>query len=171
MFRLVAVTLAGIFGVLYVVGDESRRPEDVARAEPLGIRLVTVAALPFEGSQSRVHVSEISDAQAVELAVEAGRAFRSARKSEPQTIRVAAAGTSAAPLAEAEPQRSFWYVTGSVVNLRGGPGTSNPVVGTVTLGTEAEVLSDNDGWFEIRLADGSASGWIFGKFLNQQRPG
>ncbi len=171
MLRLVAVTLAGLYSVLLILGDEARRPDDVARAEPLGVRLVSVATLPFEGDRSRMHVSEISDSRAVDLAIEAGREYRTARVAERQPLGVASTSETAIPAAETEPQRDFWYVTGSVVNLRGGPGTSNPVVGKVTLGTEAEVLSDNDGWYEIRVADGTASGWIFGKFLNQQRPG
>ena len=70
-----------------------------------------------------------------------------------------------------EPEMAYWYVTGSRVNLRGGPGKSNAVVGQVTFGAEAEVLTDKDGWFQIRLADGSASGWIFGKFLGEKLPG
>ena len=35
----------------------------------------------------------------------------------------------------------------------------------------SEVLADKDGWYQIRLADGSSAGWIFGQFLDNQRPG
>ena len=39
------------------------------------------------------------------------------------------------------------------------------------LTTEAEVLADRDGWYQIRTPDGEASGWIFGQFLSEQSPG
>ena len=170
MFRLVAVTLAGIYGVLYVFGDEARRPAEVSRAEPLGLQLVAATSLPFEAEQGRLHVSDISDQAAVRIAMAAGERVRSERALPADVpVLVAAAPQPAATETEAAPD--YWYVTGSLVNLRQGPGTSNPVVGQVQLGDEAEVLSDANGWYEIRLTNGSGSGWIFGKFLDEQRPG
>ncbi len=66
----------------------------------------------------------------------------------------------------------MWYVTGTTVNLRAGPSTSDSVVGRVSLGQRAEVLSEtSDGWFEIRTADDQQAGFIFGKFLSENRPG
>ena len=100
------------------------------------------------------------------MAIAAGAAIREERRSAPQNTFVMAQQEL-----RAEPEMAYWYVTGSRVNLRGGPGTGNAVVGQVTFGTEAEVLTDRDGWYEIRLADGSASGWIFGRFLNEELPG
>ena len=173
MFRLIAVTLAALYAILYVFGDETRRPDTVARAEPMRLAFAAPAFDLFNDSPDPVLLSGISEAEAVEMALAAGRAFRN---EEPRTAPVnIASANNAEPVlidaAAAAPEVSYWYVTGSRVNLRGGPGTSNPVVGQVTLGTEAEVLSDRDGWYEIRLADGSATGWISGKFLGQQRPG
>ncbi len=172
MFRLLAVTLAGIYGVLYVFGDEARRPADVSRAEPLGLQLVAAASLPFEAEQGRLHVSDISDQEAVQLAMAAGERVRTERVSfVDEPVLLVASPELAASVTAAEPEPEYWYVTGSLVNLRDGPGTSNPVVGQVQLGDEAEVLSDVNGWYEIRLTNGSGSGWIFGKFLDEQRPG
>lgn len=170
MIRLVAVTLAGIYGVLYFFGDEARRPAEVARAEPLGLKLAAAASLPFEVEQGRIHISDISDEEAVRLAMAAGERVRSERATSSDVpVLVATAPEPAATATEARPD--YWYVTGSLVNLRGGPGTANPVVGQVRFGEEAEVLSNVNGWYEIRLADGSATGWIFGRFLDEQRPG
>lgn len=172
MFRLIAVTLAALYGVLYVFGDEARRPAEVARAEPMGFGLLKAAALPFDLGSPKLHVSEISDREAVELALAAGESIREQRTVKPRlgaaATLVAANSTGASDTVSAP---AYWYVTGSRVNLRGGPGTSNAVVGQVTFGAEAEVLGDADGWYQIRLADGSASGWIFGKFLDANRPG
>ncbi len=170
MFRLVAVALAGIYGVLYLLGDEARRPVDVARAEPLGLQLVAAASLPFEAEQGRLHVSDVSDREAVQLALAAGERVR-ADRTMPTNVPVLSAAVPEPVTTATETEPDYWYVTGSLVNLRGGPGTSNPVVGQVRLGDEAEVLSNVNGWYQIRLADGSGAGWIFGKFLNDQRPG
>ncbi len=170
MIRLVAVTLAGIYCVLYVFGDEVRRPAEVSRAEPLGLQLVAAASNPFEASQQRVHISDISDEEAVQLAMAASERIRAERATPVEApLTVAAAPDTAAIVPDEEP--AYWYVTGSLVNLRRGPGTSNPVIGQARLGAEAEVLSDANGWYEIRLVDGSAAGWIFGRFLDEQRPG
>jgi hypothetical protein len=172
MFRLIAVTLAALYAVLYVFGDETRRPDAVARAEPLSLGFSNPRAFFLDVENDTHYVSEISDADAVERAVAAAHAYRSTQSETQLTAVAAKVADQPADTATAEASTpAFWYVTGSRVNLRGGPGTSNPVVGQVTLGMEAEVLSDRDGWYEIRLANGSGTGWISGKFLGQQRPG
>ena len=167
MFRLVAVTFAALYFILLVFGDESRRPAEVARSEPLGLKLVSASVLPADATVS-THTSRVSDREAIEMAIAAGKAIREERRaSASETFVALRPETDLQP----EPDMTFWYVTGSRVNLRGGPGTANAVVGQVTFGAEAEVLSDQDGWYQIRLADGSAAGWIFGKFLNENLPG
>ena len=100
MIRLVAVTLASIYGILYVFGDEARRPAEVSRAEPLGLRLVAAAALPFEADEGRLHVSDISDSEAVELALAAGERIRNARSTpREEPVRVAALEAAVTPAA------------------------------------------------------------------------
>ncbi len=65
---------------------------------------------------------------------------------------------------------TYSTVTGSVVNLRSGPGTQYAKIGSVSRGTGVSVLDDNDGWSHIRLADGSMA-WVLGTFLkNGQAP-
>ncbi|MEO1538412.1 MAG: SH3 domain-containing protein [Pseudomonadota bacterium] len=173
MFRLIAVTLAALYVVFIVFGDESRRPVEVTRAEAIGVSLLSPASLDTELPDSRLFVSSTSDREAVEVAIAAGHAARAGR---PRTTPVAPVSTATnltvvEPVVTSVEAPSYWYVTGSLVNLREGPSTTNAVVGQATLGTEAEVLSDRDGWYEVRLVDSSTSGWIFGDFLNQQRPG
>lgn len=171
MFRLLAVLLAALyFGMLHF-GDETRRTTEVARAEPMPLEFVPAS---FEFFKSD-YVSSISDDEALRTAIEAGDAVRQARKSAPDGIAVAAvdnmvsdATLTATPVTQ---DVTYWYVTGDRVNLRGGPGTGNAVVGQATLGAEAEILGDANGWYQIRLADGTASGWIYGRFLNENRPG
>ncbi len=174
MYKLIAVTCAALYGVLLIFGDEARRPAEVTRAEPLDLPLINAAALPSELEGPRSYVSERSDRDAVEMAIAAGKTFRENRRLAMTAPREVAMGGGSDPVAEpaaAPPEIDYWYVTGTRVNLRGGPGTGSPVVGQVTFGAAAEVLASQDGWYQIRLAEGSASGWIFGKFLDTQRPG
>lgn len=172
MFKLSVATLAALYCVLYLFGDETRRAEAVSRSEPLGFQLISAAALPAHLDELKTPTNRVSDSEAVKIAILTGKEIREARKAntaKPQ-IEIAAAKTAAAT-SDATPAIDYWFVTGSKVNLRQGPGTSNAVVGQVAFGDQAEVLSDRDGWYEIRLADGSNSGWIFGKFLKDQLPG
>ena len=175
MVRLLVVTLAALYTILYVFGDETRRPE-VARSEPLSIDLVKAAYLPNDAVFTvPLHTSDISEDEAVQIALAAGVKTRSERKSKPLLGGLTlAAATEAAPTTEEaieDAPAEYWYVTGTRVNLRSGPGTSNGVVGSLTLGTEALVLADDRGWYQIRTADGSVAGWIFGKYLSEQLPG
>ncbi|HBC91991.1 MAG TPA: N-acetylmuramoyl-L-alanine amidase [Pelotomaculum sp.] len=52
-------------------------------------------------------------------------------------------------------------VSGSVVNVRSGPGTSNAVVGTVTQGNSLQVLSQSSDWLQVSLPTGG-NGWVAG---------
>jgi hypothetical protein len=57
-------------------------------------------------------------------------------------------------------------VTGSRVNLRGGPSTSFDVVTQLLQGEEVEVLDDSgNGWVKLRALDGSDIGWMSDSFL------
>ena len=55
-------------------------------------------------------------------------------------------------------------VIGDSVNMRGGPGVAYPVVGTLARGTQAEVVREDGGWAELRLASGE-TGWMAANFL------
>lgn len=181
MLKLITVAVAVMFTVFYVFGAEDRRVEVSRKASPADTGGLTLAAFnPVEIESTRLPTNSfgISDEEAVRIAMQAGADIRSGRTSKPLfgvVAAVDAAGVAAAtevPAAAVEQAMAeMWYVTGSRVNLRAGPGTDKAVVGNLTFGTEAEVLSDKDGWFEIRAADGVTSGWIFGKFLADSRPG
>ena len=93
MFRLIAVTLAALYAILYVFGDETRRPDTVARAEPMRLAFAAPAfdlfAFDlFNDSPDPVLLSGISEAEAVEMALAAGRAYRN---EEPRTAPVSIA--------------------------------------------------------------------------------
>ena len=56
--------------------------------------------------------------------------------------------------------------TQSVINMRGGPGTYYPVVGTLNAGGVARITGKNPGgdWWQITLA-GGALGWVYGALV------
>ena len=58
-----------------------------------------------------------------------------------------------------EPRRG--YVTGSVVNIRSGPGTNYAIVGQVKQGTMVLVYDEEGGWYRVSTASG-LKGWIAG---------
>lgn len=53
-------------------------------------------------------------------------------------------------------------VTGSVVNLRSGPGTQYPVTGTVSRGDTLMVLAEAGDWLRIHLPERSVFAWLYG---------
>ncbi len=52
-------------------------------------------------------------------------------------------------------------VTGSIVNVRNGPGTTNAVTGQVSQGERLPFLEQSGDWYRVKLSNGT-SGWIAG---------
>ena len=177
MIKMIAATLAALYLVFLIFGDESRRPEEVARAET-GPSFDFSFSDWIEPAVAPVvprSTSDVSEAEAIEIALDAGRQHRDARKAEPLIgSLVAAVETVDAPTEVADDplDRSMWYVTGTTVNVRSGPGTSNPVVAQVRFGDAAEVLDeDASGWVQIRPEGGATIGWISSQFMSPNAPG
>ncbi len=55
-------------------------------------------------------------------------------------------------------------VTGSVVNIRSGPGTTNKVISKVRRGDELEVWGETLSWYNVKLSNG-VEGWIYKKLV------
>ena len=53
-------------------------------------------------------------------------------------------------------------VTGSVVNLRGGPGTEFAVLGQVARGDSLQVTGGLEDWYRVYVPHLSLFGWIYG---------
>lgn len=58
-------------------------------------------------------------------------------------------------------------VTGSTVNVRGGPGTNNSVVNQVVQGESLPVLDQSGDWYRVKLQNGS-TGWVAGWLVSIQ---
>lgn len=64
-------------------------------------------------------------------------------------------------------QADLRVVTGTRVNVRGGPGTNYGVIGTLVQGDRVEVLDDSgSGWLRLRAADGGTMGWMAASLLS-----
>ncbi|OPY57624.1 MAG: N-acetylmuramoyl-L-alanine amidase AmiC precursor [Pelotomaculum sp. PtaU1.Bin035] len=60
-------------------------------------------------------------------------------------------------------------VTGSVVNVRGGPGTGYDVFSQVGLNERLPVLDKSGDWYKVKLS-GGAEGWVAGWLVNVLQP-
>lgn len=79
--------------------------------------------------------------------------------------------TSYSPLATSAPQTTsgtYVYVTGTRVNQRDGPSTSDRVMGVLVEGTQVQLLRDQGQWAQIRSDLGT--GWMSSSFLSLNGP-
>ncbi len=62
-------------------------------------------------------------------------------------------------------------VTGTVANVRQGPGTNYPVIGSVTQGTNLDVTGKNPAgdWYQVCCVNGEP-GWIFADLVQVENP-
>lgn len=56
-------------------------------------------------------------------------------------------------MGDVQVQASMGTITGSTVNVRSAPGTDNEVVGRLIDGTMVNILSIEDGWYQIKFVD------------------
>ncbi|WP_238538215.1 SH3 domain-containing protein [Oceaniovalibus guishaninsula] len=144
MIRLTSLLVAGLGLTMLIAGENPAEGDPPAATrtafDPAGVRIGTEAA----------DAVLFDDPAAIERAVAA--------------VTVPAA---AVPSQAATPD--YWVVTGNRVNLRGGPSTSDAIVGQVGEGQRAEVLERTDsGWLRIRTEGSATDAWIFGRFLQRQ---
>ncbi|HEX8692624.1 MAG TPA: SH3 domain-containing protein [Longimicrobium sp.] len=85
---------------------------------------------------------------------------------------VSAAFLQPAASAPAQPATGLFTVTASSLNVRGGPGTSNPIVAGSPLaaGTVVEGFEDQGGWKRIAVQGSGVTGWVSAKFLQPAVP-
>jgi cell wall-associated NlpC family hydrolase len=56
-------------------------------------------------------------------------------------------------------------VTASQLNVRSGPSTAYSIIHVLRQGEAVEIISESNGWYQIRLADGRV-GWSSGQYLS-----
>ena len=93
------------------------------------------------------------------------RQFRTSHTFDPDAAPSGGGGGGGEPPAAGGGRRGV--VTASALNMRGGPGTSNPVVTTLPNGAEVEILSERSGWLEVKAPDGQR-GWVSGQYIDER---
>jgi uncharacterized protein YgiM (DUF1202 family) len=69
------------------------------------------------------------------------------------------------------PGPPYFYVTVDGLALRAGPGTSNPILTTLSFNQQVEMLGTNaGGWFQVRDPSTGTVGWVASRYL-QSYPG
>jgi hypothetical protein len=158
MFRLTAVLLAAVYATMSIWGEPIEEDVVVARANTMSPTLPGLGATADADDEPRntEDLSAITERKAVEMALAAGDV-------QPRSV----APENASQMQPEENTVELWYVTGSRVNLRSGPSTNSAVVGGVSLGDRAEVLSDPEqSWTKIRTEQGLEA-WIYSRFLSE----
>lgn len=75
------------------------------------------------------------------------------------------------PEAASSAVRPLGRVTGNVVRLRSGPGTTYSILGTCSLGTEVSVVGVSGEWTSVIVPDTGMSGYIYSDFIERSEPG
>ncbi len=155
-------------GALFAAGAIAPDRPPVPRAARL-----SVSALPAQDiaelsdtSAREAYVSPISAAEAVAIALARGAEIAATREATTPQHRLAARVATPVILPQADPAESLALrVIADRVNLRGGPGTENPVVGSAAAGDRLVPVDDPVGdWIEIRRPAGETA-WIHTSFL------
>ncbi len=112
----------------------------------------------------------VSDLSAREAQLE--QALAEAQKQQGITpIQPAQTTTPSQPAQAAAPGQLYIKAGNSYVNLRPGPGTSYPLVGTAISGNpDSEpmtVLAASGGWYQVRLPD-NRTGWVAGWLVEER---
>lgn len=82
-----------------------------------------------------------------------------------------ASAPTPAPVARPEAPTDIRYVTARVVNVRGGPSTGHPVIGSLTQGEAARIIHDaGNGWAHILIEGDGIDGYVSTRFLSPETP-
>lgn len=182
VFKLTVLTVAGLGAAMTFFGRDEGLPDDrIGRDTQLFAGLLTPGAAVGKPK------SDTADALAAALRSDASpetatiflaasepeedllqtASLSAAQKPEAEIVQ-ASLETEAAPEPEAAP---FLYVTGSRVNVRGGPSTSHGVINSLGYGTAVEDLGDaKGGWRQIRILETGERGFMSGTFLTEDAP-
>ena len=167
--RLTTLLCVGLYGGMMIFGTEQSDATAVA---------VTVLPEPVSARSSfspsdlpvLIKANFASDVVKVEPVSAAPALAATAPPKDEKLMRVGTYDAPAGVLASSGIE--VVEVSGSLVNLRAGPSTSDDVVGKLSRGSRAELVADaGDGWMKIRdLASGTV-GFMSEDFLTVVTPG
>ena len=180
MFKLTAALAAALYASLVIWGD----PVETAGSETPTTPVAAASAATFDrpviltsGSvpEAAVTRSVVAPDPAVIAAAapDPSETWRDAgRIGEPLVVsliedaRPEVLADTGAVLEDVASRDGMLQVTGSRVNMRSGPSTADPVVGSLPQGTLAEAMGPTDrGWVEIRDPASGLTGFMSANFL------
>ncbi len=188
IIRLSLILATGIVGSMMILGTEDQGVENAqierTKLDPAGkttvdLPITNAVAASFEPSKVAETVAPVEKLTPV---IAPKRVFAPTPRpavavAKQETLDLTKIAPSEEAIEDALAQAiltsvEIRYVTGSRVNLRAGPSTSDAVVAQLVRGTETEVLDEvGDGWLQIRdLATGTV-GFMSGDFLSIDSPG
>lgn len=136
---------------------------DAADVVPLSAAEITPASLETETTTRALIIkaaATVDDASSPAALAEA--AARKMAANTPAPTAPAASDTLTASF-------PTMFVSGSTVNMRGGPSTQHGIVNKLTRGTEVmETGKSGDGWSQIKVVDTGQRGFIASRFLKPQ---
>ena len=185
MFRLILVTLAGLYGILAWTSTPELSPqlaEAAARATTRqtaegSVTLASLASGLKPGPALDQAPAEIRTVQPMPVAAEPEQAAPAARRfpgpplepSPEHAGRTADPATAGGTAAEATGAGTL-TIAGDRVNLRSGPGTEHPSVGRLNRGTVVVAIGPTSGaWIEVR-DEGGIQGFVSAKLLSPNPP-
>ncbi|MGB5560578.1 MAG: SH3 domain-containing protein [Paracoccaceae bacterium] len=186
MIRLLLILVAGIGLVMYFADEiggtvqSSQRAEATPKVEPLRnpapAATVTMASLGAEPAEPkaaqprRARPARAPSDPADMVSFLNPVVIGADGKIVPQAAKIPTVEPAKAE-AITKPQIPVRYVTASRVNVRGGPSTADPVVGSVDLAEAVQVLSDPTAeWVLIRIEGDGIEGFVASKFLDDTDP-
>ncbi|MGR3468648.1 MAG: SH3 domain-containing protein [Shimia sp.] len=156
MGRLMIATFLILgWGFYELSGGNDFEPPEVARAQTTALQeAIQIGSSTAQVEEQRV---EIESQPPVQLA---SVAAAPAPRLQVVLEEAAVALTPQAPVVEEEaPTRDIRFVSGNVVNMRGGPGTNYQVLTQLRRGDPVQVLSGTGGWVKLRTEAGQI-GWM-----------
>lgn len=189
LVRLSVMTIVGLGAALYWFGRDAGLPDDSIGRETALISpdlMASITGIVREPTEEddRLALALASDASPETATLVAFRPSAEKATIQPAVATVddgetAVVSTASEPEAtkplsgteKAAPEPDYLYVTGSRVNVRGGPSTAYGVISSLSLGTQVEDMGDaGDGWRQIVLTDTGERGFMAGRFLSSVEP-
>lgn len=177
MLRLTFTLVAALYAGFAIWGNPEEETT-VAVAETVvlqtNVPVVLEASAPAQADVARAETTEIVVPDAATIAAStpapADLIATPAALGEPRRISLVTPAVASAPEAAAAPEPEaeprFMEVTGSRVNLRSGPSTSNGVVDSLVRGTLVEPIGEPvDGWIELRAVESGVRGFMAARFV------
>lgn len=189
LVRLTVMTVVGLGAAMYWFGRDAGLPADpigreTALISPNLMASITGVVQGPADQDDRLAMALASDASPETATLVAFRPSQDAATVQPAVAVVddgatAVVATASEPEAtkplsgteKAAPEPDYLYVTGSRVNVRGGPSTAYGVISSLSLGTQVEDMGDaGDGWRQIVLTGTGERGFMAGRFLSSVEP-